>query len=68
MSEKFVSKFRFGRKPNLPGLGPRRLLFLKLTPMVHRKTRTYRAWGSKIGRKNRELNSPVLFMVCKYWE
>ncbi len=34
MSEKFVSKFRFGYKPNLPDLGLRRLLLLKLTPMV----------------------------------
>ena len=33
MFEKFVSKFRFGCKPNLPGLGLRRLLFLKLTLM-----------------------------------
>ena len=33
MFEKFVSKFRFGCKPNLSGLGLRRLLFLKLTLM-----------------------------------
>ena len=45
-------------KPNLPDLGLRRLLFLKLTPMVRLGNRTYRAWGSKIGRKNRKLNSP----------
>ena len=32
-------------KPNLPGLGLRRLLFLKLTPMVRFPNRTYRVWG-----------------------
>ena len=34
MSEKFLCKIRFGSKPNLPGLGLRGLLFLKLTLMV----------------------------------
>ena len=28
----------YAAKPNLPGLDLRRLFFLKLTPMVHRKT------------------------------
>ncbi len=27
------------------------------------KTRTYRSWGSKVGRKNRELNSPVPYQA-----
>ena len=38
MSEKFVAQFRFGCKPNLPGLGLRRLFFLKLTVMVRLQT------------------------------
>ena len=40
MSEKFVSKFRFGCKPNLPVLGLRRLLLLKLTLMGTPQNRT----------------------------
>ena len=32
--------------------------FLKLTPMGAVPNRTYRAWVSKIGRKNRKLNRP----------
>ena len=41
MSEKFVAKFRFGCKPNLPDLGLKRLVFLKLTIMVRLGNRTY---------------------------
>ena len=40
MSEKFLAQFRFGCKPNLPGLGLRRLLLLKLTLMVAVANRT----------------------------
>ena len=54
-SSRFPRRIRFGFKPNLPDLGVKRLFFLKLTLMVRLGNRTYRAWRSKIGRKNREL-------------
>ena len=44
MSEKFVSKFRFGSKPNLPVLGPRSKpqgLSVGSGSVVNR---TYRSW------------------------
>ncbi len=38
-------------KPNLPGLELRRLFFLKLTPMVHRKTEPTGPGESKLDEK-----------------
>jgi len=35
-----IPRGEYTAKPNLPGLGLRRLLFLKLTPMVHRQPKS----------------------------
>ncbi len=63
MSSRFLCRIRSGCKPNLPGLGLRRLLLLKLTLMGTPQNRTYRGLGERYGYAIQDLRKNNNFSI-----